>query len=309
MKYRSLVLLLLLLLPSAALCQSKVGQAGAQFLEIGVSARAVALGNAFTAVSDDGTAVFYNPAGLTQLDQKEIVLTHISYVADINYEFAVVALPLYSFGGTLAFSFYALDAGDILETTYQNSLGTEDRTFTAQDHALGVSYARSLTDHFSIGVTWKFIEERYAEERSMGWAADVGTTFDTGYRGIKMSMVISNFGPDMRFITEDYPLPINFKFGGTFNLLEGANHRATFSAEGSHPSDNLESYNMGMEYSYSEKYALRIGQKFQEASASGIALGAGLRLPISDYNLGIDYGFHDFGLLRNIHMFTVSMRF
>ncbi len=308
MKYRSLILLLLLL-PSVAFCQSKVGQAGAQFLEIGVSARAVALGDAFSGVSDDATAVYYNPSGLTQLDQREIALTHISYVADISYEFATIAWPLYDFGGTLAFSFYALDAGDMLETSYEYSLGEPGRTFSAQDLALGVTYARSLTDHFSIGVTWKFIEERYAEERSMGWAADVGTTFDTGYRGIKMSMVISNFGPDMRFITEDYPLPINFKFGGTINLIEGGNHRATFCAEGSHPSDNLEAYNLGLEYSLAERYSLRIGKKFQKDTASGLGLGAGVRLPISDYNLGIDYGFHDFGFLRNIHMFTFTMRF
>ena len=83
----SFALICLLILPSAGFGQSKVGQAGTQFLKMGVSARAVAMGEAFTAISDDATAVHYNPAGLTQIDNKQVILTHISYVADINYNF------------------------------------------------------------------------------------------------------------------------------------------------------------------------------------------------------------------------------
>jgi long-subunit fatty acid transport protein len=304
-----LIIVCALLIPAIALGQSKVGQAGAQFLEIGISARAVAMGDAFGAIADDATAVYYNPAGLTQLDRKEAVLTHIAYLADINYEFAGFALPLYDFGGTIGFAVYSLDAGDMLETTYENSLGTTGRTFSATDMAASVSYARSLTDHFSIGATWKFIQERYAEESAIGWAADVGTTYNTGYRGIKMSMVISNFGPELKLISENYPLPINFRFGGSIDVLDGVRHRATFSAEGAHPSDNYESYTMGMEYTFDQRYSLRIGQKFQTDTASGIALGGGMRLPISDYTFGVDYAFRDYNLLRNAHMFTAVFTF
>lgn len=255
MRRCSLILMLLILLPSLAYCQSKVGQAGAQFLDMGVSARAVAMGQAFAAISDDATAVFYNPAGLTQLDSREVLFTHLSYVADITYNFAALAYPLYSIGGTLGIGVYALDAGNMKVTSYENPEGTYDPgtgepyTFGAKDYALSISYARSLTDHFSIGVTWKLIDELYEQYRSTGWAADIGTTYDTGYRGIKMSMVIANFGPEMRFISKEYPLPINFKFGGSANVIEGQNHRGTFAVEGSHPSDNYEQYTAGFEYS------------------------------------------------------------
>lgn len=299
----------LLILPSAIYGQSKVGQSGAQFLEVGISARAVGLANAFAAVSDDATAMHYNVAGLTQLDSKQVMFTHMDYLAEINYEFAAFAYPLYNFGGTLGFAFYLLDAGDMPELTYENSLGYPGRTFSAKDMAIAVGYARSLTDHFSIGASWKFIEERYAEERAVGWAFDIGTTYDTGFRGIKMSMVISNFGPDMRFISNEFSLPMNFKFGGSVNLLDSQNHRATFAAEGAHPSDNYESYIMGMEYSYDQKYTLRIGHKFQTDTAAGLSLGGGVALPISDYELAIDYGFQEFDLLEDIHLFTVGFKF
>ncbi len=315
MRRSSLILICLLLLPSLAFCQSKVGQAGAQFLDMGVSARAVSMGQAFAAVSDDATAVLYNPAGLTQLGSREVLFTHIEYVADITYNFIALAYPLYSIGGTLGIGVYALDAGDMKVTSYERPTGYQDPfsgewyTFGAQDHALSISYARSLTDHFSLGVTWKIIDELYEEYRATGWAADIGTTYDTGYRGIKMSMVISNFGPEMRFINDEYPLPINFKFGGSANVIEGLNHRGTFAVEGSHPSDNYEQYTAGFEYSYNETYSLRAGQNFGKDSAAGFAIGGGLNLALSDYLLSINYGFHDYGVLKESHLFTVGFRF
>ncbi len=316
MRYLSLVLVcVLLMIPAQALGQSKVGQAGAQFLDIGVSARAVAMGEAFTAVADDATAIHYNAAGLTQLDSREVVFTHIEYLVDINYEFAAIAWPLYSFGGTLGFAIYALDAGDMLETTYENPVGYRDplsgeaATFSAREHAIAISYARSLTDHFSIGATWKIIDELYSEERATGWAADIGTTYDTGYRGVKMSMVISNFGPEMKFLSDEYPLPINFKFAAAANLIEGLNHRGTVAFEGSHPSDNFEQYTAGFEYAYDEQYAFRIGHKFGRDAAAGFAIGGGARFAISDFNLAVDYGFHEYGVLDDTHLFSVGFRF
>ena len=71
------LVLMSLLLPGVLLAQAKVGTAGAQFLEIGVSARAIGMGEAYVAVSNDATAMYYNPAGLTQLYDREAVFTHV----------------------------------------------------------------------------------------------------------------------------------------------------------------------------------------------------------------------------------------
>ncbi|MBD3217903.1 MAG: hypothetical protein GF310_06450, partial [candidate division Zixibacteria bacterium] len=88
MKFLSaLIILTLLLLPGVLHGQAKVATAGAQFLEIGVSARAVAMGGSFTSIADDASAVYYNPAGMTQIFEKEFMFSHIDYVADMNYEF------------------------------------------------------------------------------------------------------------------------------------------------------------------------------------------------------------------------------
>jgi long-subunit fatty acid transport protein len=299
--------MLLLLLPGLAFGQAKVGTAGAQFLEIGVSARAVGMGDAFVAVADDATAMYYNPAGLTQLYDREVTVAAIDYPADIQYGFAGIAYPLYRFGGVLGVGFYALDAGQMDETTYEYSQGT-GRTFSAASYALGLSYARNLTDRFSVGLTLKFIDEHYEDERSSGWAADVGTSYNTGFRNFKISMVITNFGPDMTFISESYPLPINFRFGGAIDVLESERQRGTFSLEAQHPSDNLEKYNAGFEYSYDEHYFLRVGQRFNYDEGT-FSVGGGIHVPLQSMDLQLDYAYQDMGRLTQAHRFTLGLKF
>ncbi len=307
MRQLVILALVMLLLPGVLLGQAKVGTAGAQFLELGVGARANGMGDAFVAVSNDATAMYYNPAGLTQLYDREVVFTHVEYPAEIAYEYAGMAYPLTRFGGVLGVGFYMLNGGSFDETTYEYPLGT-GRTFGAREYAVGLSYGRNLTDRFSVGMTLKFIDELYEEERSSGWAADVGTNYDTGFRNFKISMVITNFGPDMTFVRESYPLPINFKFGGAINVLDGEHHKGVFALEATHPSDNLEKYNAGFEYGYDGKYFLRIGDKFNYDEGT-ISFGGGVRLPLNKRELRLDYAYQDLGKLNQAHRFTLGFKF
>jgi len=292
-----------LLFQAEGLAQDKVGTTGAQFLEIGVSPRADALGKAFTAISDDVSAVYYNPAGLVQLDHTQTMYSYINYVADINFHFIGACFP--GAGGMLGFAFYGLDAGNIPVTTYQYQYGADGWTFGAQDFAVSMSYARFLTDRFSVGGTVKFVGEFYEEEEAMGWAADVGTQYNTGFRNFKIVMMLSNFGPDMKFFTDEYPLPINFKFGGAIDVVDGPQHHATFAVEGAHPADNRERYNAGVEYTFQRFASLRIGQRI-EHDLGGISYGGGLVLESMGVPMKFDYGYQDFEALNAIHRFSFT---
>lgn len=291
--------------------QAKVGTTGAQFLELGVSARAMGMAEAFTAVADDISAVYYNPAGLVSLYGREATFTLINMPADINYTFLAVGLPLESIGGVLGLSLYSLNSGTMIERDYNNGTfeGT-GRTFNWKDLAVSVSYGRYLTDRFSIGFSVKYLNEETLQDYSAsGWSADVGTNYDTGFRGFKIAMIITNFGPDMTMINNSYPLPINFKFGGTINVVEQDNHLITFAAEGSHPSDNLEKYNAGLEYVFRDKFSLRAGRRFNYDS-DGFAAGAGLAVPFGEESeIRFDYAFQDFGILTEVHRFSMSIAF
>ncbi|MDF1545528.1 MAG: PorV/PorQ family protein [bacterium] len=302
--------LLALTVPTEVNAQAKVGTTGAQFLELGVSARAMGMAEAFSAVVDDISAVYYNPAGLTALYGREAALTYISMPADVSYGFGAVGLPLESIGGVLGVAAYALSSGEMIERTYERGTfeGT-GRTFAWNDFALGVTYGRYLTDRFSIGLSVKYINQSVHDFSANGWAADVGTLYDTGYRGFKIGMVINNFGPDMKMIENGYPLPINFKFGASINVLEEYDHLLTFSAEGSHPSDNLEKYNSGLEYTFKDRFVLRAGSRFNY-DVDGFTAGGGLRLPFGEEReIRVDYAFQDFGILTEVHRFTMYMAF
>ncbi len=308
----SLVIACLLILstPADVSAQAKVGTTGAQFLELGVSARSMGMGGAYTAVTNDVSAVYYNPAALTSILGREVMATYIDMPADVQYGFAAVGMPLESIGGVLGIGVYALTSGEMIERTYNNGTGDgTGRTFSYNDLALSVGYGRYLTDRFSIGFTVRYIGEYAHDYTANGWSADVGVDYNTGYRAFRLSMAITNFGPDLTFIADEYPLPINFKFGGSINVVDGLDHVIKLAAEGSHPSDNLEKYNAGMEYVFKEMFSLRIGSRFNY-DADGITAGGGIRLPYGeDGEMRFDYAYQDFGILTEVHRFTMSLAF
>lgn len=68
----------------------------ANFIGMNRGARAYAMGNSFVALADDATAVFWNPAGLAQLNKIEFTLSHQNLygIEDLYNEMAAISLPL-----------------------------------------------------------------------------------------------------------------------------------------------------------------------------------------------------------------------
>jgi hypothetical protein len=312
----ALGLLALAAIPTNVAAQAKVGTTGAQFLELGVSARSMGMGGAFVAVSDDISAVYYNPAGLTSLLGKEVMFSYVDMPAGVQYGFIGLGTPLESVGGVVGVGIYALTSGSMIERTYNRGPDYPDegrfgtgREFAWNDLAVSIGYGRYLTDRFSIGFTVRYIGEFVHDYSASSWSADVGTSYNTGYRNFKLAMAITNFGPDLKFIEKSAPLPINFKFGGSINVVEAVDHLVTFAAEGSHPSDNLEKYNAGVEYLFKDRFALRVGSRFNY-DTDGLTAGAGMRMPYGEDGLiSFDYAYQDFGILTDVHRFTMAFAF
>jgi len=137
----------MLALPMFVFGQAKVGTTGLNFLELGVSARAMGMAEAFAAGANDASAVYYNPAGLTYVYGRDAMFTHIDMPADINFEFLALTFPLEAVGGVVGVSAYSLNTGDILYTDYYYPLGVDQNNdaqyFSAGDMAVAVSYGRS----------------------------------------------------------------------------------------------------------------------------------------------------------------------
>ncbi|MBN1349779.1 PorV/PorQ family protein [candidate division KSB1 bacterium] len=260
---------------------AKVGTAGAQFLKIGVGARGVAMAEAYDAVCDDVTAVFWNPAGLVHIKNNSFMAAHANWIADIKYEAAAYAKTFPRIG-TFGLSFSYLSSGDIEETTVLQQEGT-GRFFDTANLMFGVSYARMLTDRFSVGGNIKYIEERLDTEKARAWAIDIGTLYRTGFKSLRMGMSIRNFGPELKFTGtyQDYDngewvidsrtqqpeqreflpyhMPMTFKISLAYDLLDSENQNMTLAMDLVHPNDNVERLNVGAEFVWLKMFALRAG--------------------------------------------------
>ncbi len=301
----AITVLVLALGAGAAFAQEKVGTCGANFLQIGVAPRAAAMGDAYLAVVDDVTAVYYNPGALARVQDRQFFASHVAWPADIAFEYATLAGPL--FGGTAAGHFSILHTDRMDITTPFDHLGTGE-TFGVLNWAGGIAYSTFFTDKFSFGLSLKWVQMYLEDEESHGWAADVGSYYDTGYHSLRIAMSITNFGPDMTFIEEAFALPMDFKIGAAVDVLNRPSHRLTLAVQGSHPSDNEERRNVGLEYCWQNMATLRGGYKFQYDEET-YAFGGGFHHRIASFGLGVDYAYCPFRNLGDAHRFSLGLTF
>lgn len=186
--------------PRAAITQ--VGTRGANFLKIGPSARARALGDAGTSLSGDATSIFYNPslAALAQSFQVAATYTDLYGGSGITHSFLGVALPLGQ--GAIMADAVMLSSGDIPATTEWSPEGFDPirgEFVEWKAVSVGLGYARSITDRLALGFLGKFAQEGIDFANADYYAMDVGATFETGVYGLRLAMAISNIGATSRF--------------------------------------------------------------------------------------------------------------
>ncbi len=317
---------------------SKVGTSSATFLEISVGAVATGMGGAYVSRGNDATALYWNPAGVTNLTNYEVDVVHTDWLADTRLDFAALVLPLGDFG-TLGFSYTSLNMPDMKVTTVDHPEGTGEY-FSAGDLAFGISYSRNLSDRFAIGFTGKYIQESIYHMSSVAFAMDIGTVFRTDlFGGMVIGASISNFGTPMKLQGIDtrtyssvdpaqlgtnnqipynieldsWSLPLLFRIGLSTNAVKTDDYRWTVAVDALHPSDNYESLNVGTEFSYKELLFLRGGFQslFLKDREGGLSFGVGLQFKMlfSDNIVRVDYGYRDFGRLTGINVFSVGVNF
>ena len=343
MKNRFIIILLIILAYSASLFAqqfvsdvSKKGTSAAPFLSIGQGARATSMGGAFIGVSDDPSAIYWNPAGLAKLSGVQVIFDHTNWIADINYNFLSAS---YNVGdlGTIGFSFTGSNIGDMRVTTIDQPEGTGE-TFTASDVAFSVAYAVNLTDNFAIGFNPKFVNQSIWRMNATAFAMDLGVQYRTPFAGIILAMSIQNFGTKMKLAgnntlvqhdldpanggnnayipsyleTEEWALPLTFRVGLGYTAHFSDSQKLTLAFDALHPSDNFESVNVGAEYWFYDIIALRGGYNslLLRESKNYLALGFGVKQQLLG-NVGVrfDYAYQDFGDLKNIQKFTLGINF
>ncbi len=286
----------------------KVGTIGGQFLKIGVGARPAGMGSAYSAVADDATAVYWNPAGVARITRDVIALHHCDWAADIAFSQATYVFDPKYVPGMVALHARSLYAPEQLVRTVYRPLG-DGRKFDNGDVAVGMTYARSLTDKFSAGITFNYVHSSLADFSSSAYAFDFGTLYDTGFQSLRIGMAIQNIGTKLEFIEDTVKLPIVFRVGMSLNLYQDSNYSVLTAAEFSHPPDNRERANVGTEVGYKDFLHVRGGYGFGFDS-EGLSLGLGFKVPTSlNAEATIDYAFSDADYLGAIHRISADFRF
>ncbi|MGB2866858.1 MAG: PorV/PorQ family protein [Bacteroidota bacterium] len=339
---------LLCVLTSALVFQGsvaqKVGTSSLQFLKVMPTARATAMGDAYSTLATGSDAVFWNPAGATIHDGIEITGTYIAWLFDTRQSALASAFSLGDWG-TLGLQFQYVDYGSIEVTRVENlgfvgggtdlryNPGLTGETFSPSSYVVGISFARALTDKFSAGVTAKYVNESLwsastvtitnatnGQQEDVNTFArlflfDFGMQYNTGFRSIRIGVSIQNFGQQVKFARESYPAPLAFRIGLAADVIgpnalldQSESNRFTVAYDLFQPNDYSQQMHVGAEYALDEVVFLRAGYKIFYDNDNFTA-GAGIRQTVADIPLSIDYSYGPMGeYLPSVHRISLGVQ-
>ncbi len=303
----------------------KVGSTSMQFLHVMPCARATALGEAYSVWATGAEAVFWNPSGVAVIAYQEISSTYLKWIFDTKQGALSYALPLQNLGA-VGFQLQYVDYGEFEEaidaSPYNkdpDAPGLTGRTFHPFSYLAGVTYARSLTERFSTGISIKYAHESlfngemvnafvskqdgYQSVKTWAdaWLFDFGIRYVTGYRTIQIGAAVQNFGADVKYAEEASAAPLLFRFGIAADLIgsdallfTGGDNRLGVAYDFFQPNDYTQQAHLGVEYEYAGRFALRAGYKFNYDS-EGLTFGGGVKQDVGSVRLSVDYSYGSLG--------------
>lgn len=329
-----LALAVLLALVASPADAQKVGTTSFQFLKVMPTARATAMGDSYVTLAEGAEALFWNPAGVAAAGSHEISATHIPYLLDSRISSLGYATSLGNFG-QIGVQIQAVDYGDIAETRTENlgfnpdgtyNPGLTGSSFGPSAYAVGVSYARALTDRFQTGITAKYVSESlYSGDYSgaggtYGTSAgvvlfDVGIQYETGFQSLDIGMSVQNFGPEVAYVEEAFAAPLTFRIGAAGDLIgpagmirQDAQNKVTLAYDLVQPNDYDQQMQFGLEYTFADVVSLRTGYKLNY-DAEAFTFGAGVKADLAPVRLAVDYSYGGMGeYLDGVHRLTLGAR-
>ncbi|GAB1430441.1 hypothetical protein MASR2M18_12740 [Ignavibacteria bacterium] len=311
----------------------RAGVSLASSLKIGIGARAAALVGTYTAIADDASSVYWNPAGMAESKSNGVLFSQCYWAAGMEHRSAAAVIRLADGEHNLGFHVAGIFVDPIRVTTEFQPLGT-GTTFRYQSLQFSASYAKRFTDQFSAGITVRYVNEILGKASLNGILFDAGTFYRTGLGTSRFAVAVSNFGgkltPDGTVPAvgeapkfnggqvssfQSFDPPIIFRIGFATEPVLDETHRLTTAIQLDHPNDNSETASLGAEYAYTFSAAYPAQVFVRAGVISGadderFAAGAGVFAPFND-DLGVsaDYGYSAYSTLGGIHRISVAIKF
>ena len=268
-------------------------------LDIGIGARALAMGEAFTAAADDVSSVFWNPAGLVKVKAIEVEITYNKWFMDSYYQSLLAAFPLTI--GTIGFDIFYMGGG-MFEQREESGVLLPEYLYP---YSFGntVSLAINTTENMHTGIGVKMMYQNIGDSGYFGAAIDMGIIVD--FKKVSAGMMIQNLG-----IAGEFDLPVNIKGGVSFKPLEPGENTLIFSMDVEAIINDTVAIMAGAEYSYDDTVFARVGYKHKFTDLhidgfSGLSFGAGLSAGL----LRMQYAFVPYGDLGFTHRMSLVMNF
>jgi long-subunit fatty acid transport protein len=312
------IFLLLVIVPNVF----AVSEAAVLFLLITPNSRAGGMGEAFVALADDASAVFWNPAGLAFQEGKQFTSMYAKWLPQFNLDDLYYVFAAYRHSveglGTVGANLTFINLGQ-QQVTLADSPEPVD-SFNSNEFALTLSYATLLSESFGVGLNVRYIRSNLS---SVGIGSDPNTgqanAFSIDFGVLKRNFFIdrlnfglnvSNIGPKITFVdaAQADPLPTNLRVGFAYNAVDQEFNKLTLvfdvnkllvhkNEDGTSDSvvkamlsswENKDIiYNIGGEYWYANLIALRAGYNYDRAGkVKYLTLGAGLRYAAYQFDFG-----------------------
>ena len=315
----------------------KVASTSMQFLKVAPCARATALGDAYSVWASGAEAAFWNPSGTALTENYDISATFTQWIFDARQGALSYASSLGSYGA-LGVHLQYVDYGSFEEAVlYRPAVkelpdpGLTGVTFHPFSYVAGLTYAKSLTEKFSVGVTFKYAYESLYNGNDVvytdatgattsyktfasAYLFDFGIRYNTGFKTIQVGAAIQNFGPDFVYAIEKEHAPMSFRVGVAADLvgsnsllLESSDYRLGLAFDLFQPNDYEQQEHVGIELELLHFLALRAGYK-SNYDTEGLTLGGGIRTSLTGMNLRLDYSFGSLGTyLGNTHRISLGV--
>ena len=343
-----LFITLFIMIPLQGQMINRYGTTAANFLEIGVGSDGNAMGEAYVAVTDGLSSIYWNPAGLASLKDPSVSFMMQPWIVDINMLFSAGAVIIPGFGN-LGFGITQMNYGEMPVTTLEYQEGTGE-SFTASDLAASLTFSRKIVSWFAFGSSLKYIRSNIWHSSASSFAVDLGVLVNTKFfsftgkdeDGMNIGMSISNYGTRMQFdgidiyqpidVSEleegnygdvagqfrpsEWELPLIFRIGIALKPIVNNFTKVTLAADALHPNNNSESIDLGCSIDNTIPgfgvFRLKGGMKalYMDSRQYGYTAGLGLKMfYLGNRSLSVDYAFKGMGILGDVHVYTVGFSF
>lgn len=311
---------------------NKTAQSTMNFLLVGTSSKASAMGEAFVSTGTGSESVFYNPAGLAIVDKTfDINLNYTEWIADINYISGAVGWSLSDFG-VIGLQLLTVDYGDIIGTSLispsESNLypqGYKDNGIISNvgAYVIGLTYSKLITQEFSLGLTMKYAGQNLGQNTFNNatvdndasiFAFDAGVRYQTSFNGFAFGMYLRNFSTNLEREEIEEQLPLVFSFGASIDFLEmiaeekSDENSLMFEIDFLHQNNYSERVNMGLEYQFLKMFFVRGGYQTNRDLASWSG-GLGFKTELSDYEIGLNYSYSSFEIFNSVNRLSLNFLF